>query len=50
MLGGFGKLTHNLFIDSLFSPEIGFFSRIGECFCRLLFKGRSRGSVFLKTF
>ena len=44
------KLATNLFIDSLLSIEIGFFSRIGECLSRLFFKGCRGGSGFFEDF
>lgn len=34
----------------LYNLKSVFFSRIGECFCRLFFKGRRRGSVFFEDF
>ena len=44
------KLAANLFIDSLLSLVICFFSRIDECLSRLFFKGRRRGSGFFEDF
>ena len=44
------KLTANLFIDSLLTLGVGFFSRIGECLSHLFFKGRRRGFGFFEDF